>query len=49
MSMDGYDAGYLYECCLPDEATLSDPNQPSRPVQAVTVEGRLQGVGGTWH
>ena len=41
VSMDGYDAGYLYECVFPSNEDVSDPDSPTRPVQAVPVQGIL--------
>ncbi|CAK8686101.1 unnamed protein product [Clavelina lepadiformis] len=36
VSMADYDAGYLYECAFPDDA--SDPNAMIEPLRAVSVE-----------
>ena len=39
VSMADYDAGYLYECTFPDDA--SDPNAMIEPLRAVSVEGQF--------
>ena len=42
-SMDGYDAGYLYECEFPEDGLLSNTDdlfvEPSRPVRSIPVRG----------
>jgi len=38
LSVDDYDAGYLYECMFSDEEDAE--SKPAEPVRAVTVTGK---------